>query len=258
MPITKLMLGAFLVLAAPLPCQAAPSPEEIIEHFFGPTPGPNRADAYTGEMKERYWEEPTIGQMLLPGKHYTARRLSLSPADAPVYAVAIGDGTAIIDWYAYFTRKDGILLLKAIRSLGRPLLTYESMVREQKSTRTAEEEWDDQSLRIALMPDIDRLAHFRRQLSELDALKAAIDAKDDAVTKARLHALHFSGWERNALGQLEIRLGGESPNHVIGALPGPAGVGVLYVPPGERPPPINEMDHIYIEQIEGPWYVYKT
>jgi len=65
---TTLLLSLMLALLAP-PCQAAPSPEEIIERFFGPDPGPNRAEAYTDEMKERYPEEPTIGQMLLPGRH---------------------------------------------------------------------------------------------------------------------------------------------------------------------------------------------
>jgi hypothetical protein len=33
---------------------------------------------------------------------------------------------------------------------------------------------------------------------------------------------------------------------------------VLYVSPGENPPPTDETDHIYIEQIAGSWYVYKT
>ncbi|HEY4170083.1 MAG TPA: hypothetical protein VGM96_25040 [Reyranella sp.] len=54
MPITKLTLGILLAVAIALPCQAAPSAEEIIDALFGPTPVPNRADLYTGEMKERY------------------------------------------------------------------------------------------------------------------------------------------------------------------------------------------------------------
>ena len=110
---TKFLLSLVLALVA-LPCQAAPSPEEIIEHFFGPDPGSNRADAYTGEMKERYWEEPTIGQMLRPGRHYTARRLA-SPADAPIYDVTIDNGHEKSHWYAYFIREEGTLKLRAVR-----------------------------------------------------------------------------------------------------------------------------------------------
>jgi hypothetical protein len=115
MTITKLALGIVLTVAVALPCQAAPLPEEIIEHFFGPDPGPNRADAYTGEMKERYTEEPTIGQMLLPGRHYTAQRLASSPADAPIYDVTIDNGHEKLHWYAYFVREKGILKLAAVR-----------------------------------------------------------------------------------------------------------------------------------------------
>jgi hypothetical protein len=115
MPITKLTLGILLAISVPLPCDAAPSPEEIIEAFFGPDPGPDRAAAYTGEMKERYSEEPTIGQMLLPGRHYTAQRVASSPADAPVYDVTIDNGREKLHWYAAFIREDGTLKLAAVR-----------------------------------------------------------------------------------------------------------------------------------------------
>ncbi|MGE5148828.1 MAG: hypothetical protein ACM3II_01795 [Rhodospirillaceae bacterium] len=111
---TKLPLSLLLTILS-LPCQAAPSPEEIIEHFFGPDPGPNRADAYIGEMKERYTEEPTVGQMLLPGRHYTPHRVVSSPADEPVYDVTIDNGHEKLHWYAYFVRENGILKLAAAR-----------------------------------------------------------------------------------------------------------------------------------------------
>jgi hypothetical protein len=112
--VSKFLLSLALAMLA-LPCQATPSPEEIIEHFFGPDPGPNRADAYTGEMKERYWDEPTFGQMLLPGRHYTAHRLDSSPADAPIYDVTVDNGKEKLHWYAYFIREEGTLKLKAVR-----------------------------------------------------------------------------------------------------------------------------------------------
>ena len=63
--VVRLLLSLVLALLA-LPCQAAPSPEQIIDAFFGPNPGPNCAASYTGDMKERYSDEPTFGQMLLP------------------------------------------------------------------------------------------------------------------------------------------------------------------------------------------------
>ena len=114
MTMTRVLLGLMLALTA-LPCEAAPSPEEIIDAFFGPNPAVNRTASYTGEMKERYSDEPTIGQMLLPGRHYTARRLASSPADAPVYDVTIDNGREKLHWYAYFIRAEGTLKLSAVR-----------------------------------------------------------------------------------------------------------------------------------------------
>jgi hypothetical protein len=112
--VVRLLLSLVLALLA-LPCQAAPSPEQIIDAFFGPNPGPNRAASYTGEMKERYSEEPTIGQMLLPGRHYTASRLASSPADTPIYHVTIDNGRERLHWFAYFIREEGNLKLRAVR-----------------------------------------------------------------------------------------------------------------------------------------------
>jgi hypothetical protein len=108
---TKFLLSLMLVLLA-LPCQAAPSPEEIIDAFFGPNRGLDRAAAYTGEMKERYSDAPTIGELLLPGRYYTTRRLASSPIGAPIYDVTIDNGR---HWYAYFIREESTLKLKAVQ-----------------------------------------------------------------------------------------------------------------------------------------------
>jgi hypothetical protein len=114
MSAARVALALALTLFA-LPCRAASTPEEIIEAFFGPDPGPDRAASYTGEMKQRYSEEPTVGQMLLPGRHYTARRVASSPDDAPVYDVTLRSGKEALHWYAYFTRENGVLKLAAAR-----------------------------------------------------------------------------------------------------------------------------------------------
>jgi hypothetical protein len=102
----------FALMLVAMPCLAAPTPEEIIDGFFGPDHPPDRATDYAGEMKAVYWEEPTFGQMLGSGRHYTAHRLDKSSADEPVYDVALDSGYR---WYAYFVRLDGVLKLTSIR-----------------------------------------------------------------------------------------------------------------------------------------------
>jgi hypothetical protein len=175
---------------------------------------------------------------------------ALSPDGKPVYAVTIRHGDELFDWYAYFGLDNGSLKLRAVRTLGMSGTPYDPMKRlAQSPVRPDQQEWDYQNLRLAFLPDLERLAHFRNQLGELDALKAAIDAKDDGAIKRKLRALHFAGWEHNERGQVEIWIGEGLMNSVVG---------LLYVSPGESPPPINVTDHIYIEQIEGPWYAYKT
>ena len=107
-----------LVLAfalIPVAGVAAPCPEEIIDGFFGQVPAPNRADFYTGEMMRLFSEEPTVGQMLLPGKHYTARRRANSPVDAPVYIVTIDNGHEKIGWVAAFVREGETLKVATAR-----------------------------------------------------------------------------------------------------------------------------------------------
>ena len=218
---TKLLLSVALLLLA-VPCRAAPTPEQIIDAYFGPTSVAGRADAYIGEMKQYYSDDPTVGQMLLgTSVRYTVRRLPLSPDDAPVYDVALHYGDMTGDWYAYFTPVDGTLKLRAVRSLG-PL-------RES---------------------DTERLARLRPQVGVLTALKAAVDAHDEPAVRNTMRTLHFGGWTRNKLGQLEIR----SDDKVADG----GAIGVLYVPPGEKPPPLDETGYIYVEQIAGPWYAFKT
>jgi hypothetical protein len=53
--------------------------------------------------------------MLLPGRHYIARRMASSPADAPIYDVTIDNGHERLHWYAYFIREEGTLKLRAVR-----------------------------------------------------------------------------------------------------------------------------------------------
>lgn len=247
---TKLTLSLLIALLA-FPCQGAnPTPEQIIDAFFGPGGIADKSIYYTGEMKRIHSGDHTLGETFAPGVTFTSRRLALAANDAPVYAVTIRHGEERFDWYAYFALDEGALKLKAVRTLGLSGISYDYMRGlAQRTERPPEAEWDYQNLRLAFLPDIERLAHFKERIADLDALKKAIEARQGDAVREKMRALHFRGYERNQLGQLEIWLGGGLMNSIVG---------VLYVPPGESPPSIDEGDHIYIEQIDGPWYVYKT
>jgi hypothetical protein len=252
MTFARLALSFFLICVVAAPCQAAsPTPEEIIDAFFGPSGIADKAAYYTGEMKESHVNDPTLGQGFVAGVTFTSRQLALSPPDAPVYAVTIRHGDELFDWYAYFAWDEGYLKLKAVRTLGLSGIPYMAMQELGKlRSRTAEQEWQYQNLRQAFRSDQELIAHFRTEIAELDALKSLIDAKQADAVHEKMRSMHFSGYEHGQYGHLQIWIGGGLLNSVVG---------VLHCPATQMPlPPMNEHDYIYIEHVEGPWYLYKT
>lgn len=249
---TRLKYTLVLLLAfAAVPCQAAaPTPEEIIAAFFGPYGIGDKPAFYTGEMMKYYADTRTVGERLKPGVTIGARRLPLSAADAPVYAVDLRLGSEVDNWYAYFAFDGGSLKLGAVRVLGSTGFTHRYMeALEKLATRTEEQEWMYQVLKLTLQADGELIAHFRARIADLDALKSHIDAKDADATHAAMRSLHFRGYEYGPLGHLEIWIGGGLLN---------SNVGVLFAPPSNPPPAMSPDDYIYIERIDGPWYLYKT
>ena len=241
----------FACIAAAASQAAAPTPDEIVDAFFGPSGIADKAASYTGEMKGLHSEKPTLGQWYGPSATFMSRWLPLSRPDAPVYAVTMRDDGELFDWYAHFALDDGVLKLTAIRAAGPAGFFHDHMLRlAERPARTAEEEWEYQHLRLAFLSDSERIAHFRSRIAELDTLKALIDSRQSEAIHDKMRSLHMRGYERGQYGHLEIWIG-------AGLLSG-GSVGVLYAPKNLPPPPLSENDYIYIEHIDGPWYAYKT
>ena len=244
--------GLFPVLLSAIvigDCLAAtPTPEEIIAAFFGPAGISDKAAYYTGEMKEHFSDKPTIGERLQPDATSATRRLPLSQPEAPVYSVELRLGALITNWYAFFGREGSDLKLKAVRTLSPTALPCTAIEDfEELTKRAPEREWTYRNLSRFFRPDRDLIAHFRNQISELDTLRSMIEAKDADSIRAKMHSICLSGWERDRYGNLTIWIGGVLSNDV----------GIMYVPDG-KPPSLSENEYIYIEQIDGPWYLYKS
>jgi hypothetical protein len=255
--------GLFTILVSMIAaghCLAAPTPEDIITAFFGPSGISNKAAYYTGEMKERFSNEPTLGQSLKPGVTIKARLLPLSQREAPVYAVDLRVEGLVDNWYAFFSLDGNDLKLRAVRTLGLTGIPYAAMDGLKKlPSRTAEQEWTYQNLKLLFQPDGELIAYFRTQIGELDRLATMIgaqssdfdaknaDAKNAAAIRVKIRSMHLSGWERDQYGHITIWVGG-----ILNST-----AGVMYVP-DDKPPSLSENEYIYIEHIDGPWYLYKS
>ncbi|CAN5277442.1 hypothetical protein BH10PSE6_BH10PSE6_09400 [soil metagenome] len=251
MTFLKLLLTLVLTCVAVVPCNAAsPTPDEIIAAFFGPSGIADKGAHYTGEMMRLHAIDPTLGEGLKPGVSFASRRLPLSPEETPAFAVTLSDGVVLMDWYAYFASGGEGLKLKAVRTGGPSGLFHDHMVQlAERTARTSDEEWEYQHLRLAFLSDQERIAHFRARIADLDALVALIKSGSADAIHEKMRLLHLRGYERGERGHLAIWIG-------AGLLTSTSGV--LYAPQDLPPPPISEDHYIYIEHIEGPWYVYKT
>jgi hypothetical protein len=227
---------------------ATPTPEEIIAAFFGPAGISDKAAYYTGEMKEHYLDKPTLGEGWQPGVTFATRRLPLSRPEAPVYSVDLRLGALISNWYAFFGQEGGDLKLKAVRTLGPTALPCTAIEDFEELTKRAPERvWTYRNLSRFFRTDSDLITYFRSRISELDTLRSMIEDQEADSIRTKMHSMCLSGWERDQYGNLTIWIGGVSGNDV----------GIMYVPDG-KPPSLSENEYIYIEQIDGPWYLYKS
>lgn len=226
---------------------AAKTPEEILVAFFGPGGIEEPKACYTGEMLEYYAQEKTLGQLLSPDVRWEPRLIE-SAGSRRVYVVDLVQSGRKQNWYAYLQADDGGWKLAGVRTLALTALPDMALLQlEALPQRSPDEEWGYQNLLLTLSPD-DRLKDFvRARRAGLRSIADAALAGEMEKANEMARAEFLSG-VRLEDGCVVIDIGGVVDNVV----------GILYVAEGASPPTMDLHGYIYVEQVEGPWYVFKT
>jgi hypothetical protein len=224
------------------------SPERTIAGFFGPDGFDLKEQCYTGEMLA-HTADKTLGETLAEGTTIRSRLLELSSAESPVFAVDLTNDRAVQNWYAFFSKADGQLKLQAVRTLaltGMPQLALDEL--ENKSIRTAEEEWQFRNLALWLSSDAELKDYARLHRLVLEKIATFAKMGNAAVATTLSRNIFFTNVEALPDGSVKLALGGILDNTV----------GYINIPPGVQAPLISDDNYIFIELIEGEWYLYKT
>lgn len=239
-----------LVLALLLaPCAsvaAERSPEGVVQAFFGPSGIDDKSAYYTGEMLG-FKEQRTLGETLPKGVSITTRSLQSTDSNAVLGVTLAKDGHAE-DWYAYLEKREGQWRLEAVRTLaltGVPRMVLTQL--EEKEDRTSEEEWMLNNLRLLFKSDAGLSDFVKSHTEELGKIVELISS-DNSAALQEARALYIGSVEKTSTGLVKFTIGGMVDNSV----------GILWVPPDVAPPVMSSDSYILVEQVVGPWYLFKT
>jgi hypothetical protein len=156
---------------------------------------------------------------------------------------------AIQNWYAFFSRENGQLKLRAVRTLaltGMPYMALQELRR--KALRSSEEEWQYRNLELWLSSDATLKEHAKSNRTSLDEIATLARRGRIQEANARGRSLFFTGVEALDDGSVKVVLGGVVDN----------AVGFINIPADVRVPSMSDDNYILVEPIEGGWYLYKT
>lgn len=235
-----------LAVAAGSTASAASTPEEIVLAFFGAAGIADKKSHYSGEMLS-HLDRPTLGESLPQDVRVVPRVLSRS-GDRYVVAVDLVKDGETRNWYAFLRNQDGWKMeaVRTLATMGVPAQLFEELRR--KAHRTAEEEWTFQNLALLLKPD-DQLKEFvRANAGKLEQIAALVREGRDEGATAAAKEMFINSAKSTGSGRIELTIGGILDNSV----------GIMFVPDGEAPPPLDPSEYIYVEPVLGRWFLFKT
>ncbi|MDO6568170.1 hypothetical protein Q4561_13945 [Alteromonas sp. 1_MG-2023] len=235
-----------IVLFIPLICLAGE--QELVEAFFSPNGIEDKEAVYSGEMLEYHLNRPTLGESLPYGmsKEY---RLIESTSSRKIYAVSLTKDGNTQDWYAYLTKSPDSWKLSAIRNLALPRFFFIALQKiEAKKQRSKEDDYRYQNMLLTLKSDSELKRFLKSNLTTLEMINSlAENAPEQANQIAGSLNLNKVDFEAET-GITNINIGGILDNSV----------GYLYVPKAESVPDMSDDNYIYLEKVQGNWYLYKT
>lgn len=264
----RLLLATALLPGSLISQQASPPNHRwIVEQFFFADAWPGKAEYYVGEMTTYYATAKTLGEAGAPARRGSVRLVHASDSLA-VYAVQVGSGQRIEDWYAYVVRGPSGWRLTAVRTLALPPLFFMAM----DSLSMAQSLPDSMAEFLANMrltassdsalseffrshrPELQRIADgFSRETARsISAAPAGLQAPTASLQALarQLALLHLRGaWrDPDIVGCVFVEIGGMIDNEV----------GFMWCASGIAPPPITPERFILVEPLADGWYLYKT
>lgn len=220
---------------------------DVLAGFFGRSGIRDKSSVYHGEMLANFIDKPTLGEGMPSNVQYSVRRLDES-ANKAIYAVLLSDGQHSQDWYAFLVNEGDRWKLSAVRCLALPGVFYMALQElEKRSPRAENEEWQYQNMLLTIKSDSDLKQYLRSHISEFTVVVKLFSEglEEQAKNAAKSLLVSFIGSDD---GTIRLSIGGILDNSV----------GFLYVPPGVKPPKMSADEIIYVEEIEGGWFIYKT
>lgn len=225
------------------------SPEALVRAFFAPGGIQDKQAVYTEELKARYLQEKTLGELLPPKTKLTLHPLPPS-GDRQVYAVDLLFPGQTRNWYIHLKREAGTWKLAAIRTLALPNFLLQVTDTLKKKQRTQQEEGEYQNLLLVQKTDSELKDFIRQHQVALEQVATLI--RSNRATEATMEAKKLFLTSANKQAQnsrtVEIVFGGVTDNTV----------GVLSVPTGSKPPEMHPSSYIYIELVTSSLYLFKT
>ena len=222
--------------------------EMLIMQFFGKDGISNKQSVYTGEMLTYYLDKPTLGESLPEGVDIQYRLLKRTSRNE-IFAVLLSKDGKSQDWYIYFTQDHNIWKISAVRNLALPGVFYMALQElDNKSDRTLEEEYQYQNILLTIKPDSFLRNYLKENLAAFDKIIELAKSDQSATNKLakKLNLNFVKVFEESGI--IDVNIGGTLDNSV----------GYIFVPEGSKIPIMSPDNYIYIEQVVGRWFIYKT
>ena len=235
-----LLLAAALLLATPAAI-AQSTPQATLERFValanaGQLTTPEGQALLTGEARQM----ATGAKSALPAAD---RIIPIGQDKAAARFVLRGRNGEEADAYFYLEKTPQGWAVSAYRAMAMTGISVALLAELQKRPRlTAEEEFEKRNLQLSLSTDSQLRAWFAANRATIEAL--AKSQGDD--TTARAKALGVQSLNSDG-GKTDIVIGGMVDNTVGVLRPGPSG-----------PPQIEPSSFIWVEDIGGGWFLYRT
>jgi hypothetical protein len=236
-----------LFAATAIVAHAQQTQETVIHSFFGPKPTLEKSEYYAGEMLDSPTNMPTVGQMLPEGVVVT-RRLIANKGSSEVYAVDLEKDGRVQNWYAFLREDNSKWKIEAVRTLAQVGILYAAKQELLKKARlTDEERWDLENIKLTLSDDQTLKDFLLKNHSVLNQITEAVKNNDIDKANEISHSIYLGKVSHEGQNIL-ILIGGILDNSV----------GFMYIPDAAPRIEITPTEYIYLEQVKGSWYVYKT